>query len=368
MKFMIKNLSIFSTLLFIAAQPSAEAVELQYLQTWQSGAIQINGSYAGSLSNTNNYRLPSAINFVSTYSHSDYASEFLIDNVTSTYRTAADSKITAGTRSFNPTTDQTYQDVGTTVTVVGSSGNPIQPPDIIHNYTVNSEQGFSLESALEWDGNDPFLKARVNQTVIHYYDADPDSPLYQAADWMDDFNAPDLSISKVGQKAINALKSLHILNEEGKNLFIKKKTTVLGVRGSIQMDGTSIFTASPGTLAYDLTLPGSSEFNLPFAFTANKDEATLDAYFDGLLLGSISGNDYTLDELAFMSLDITGLEGQTGLLEFIINTTGAESANVFIPNSISSAYVSAVPVPAAVWLFGSGLLGLIGVARRKKAA
>lgn len=28
---------------------------------------------------------------------------------------------------------------------------------------------------------------------------------------------------------------------------------------------------------------------------------------------------------------------------------------------------SAVPIPAAVWLFGSGLLGLIGVARRKKA-
>jgi hypothetical protein len=31
------------------------------------------------------------------------------------------------------------------------------------------------------------------------------------------------------------------------------------------------------------------------------------------------------------------------------------------------AAVPAVPVPAAVWLFGSGLLGLIGVARRKKA-
>ena len=29
--------------------------------------------------------------------------------------------------------------------------------------------------------------------------------------------------------------------------------------------------------------------------------------------------------------------------------------------------VSAVPIPAAVWLFGSGLLGLVGVARRKKA-
>jgi PKD repeat protein len=29
--------------------------------------------------------------------------------------------------------------------------------------------------------------------------------------------------------------------------------------------------------------------------------------------------------------------------------------------------VSAVPVPAAVWLFGSGLLGVIGIARRKKS-
>jgi hypothetical protein len=27
-----------------------------------------------------------------------------------------------------------------------------------------------------------------------------------------------------------------------------------------------------------------------------------------------------------------------------------------------------VPVPAAVWLFGSGLLGLVGISRRKKAA
>jgi len=29
--------------------------------------------------------------------------------------------------------------------------------------------------------------------------------------------------------------------------------------------------------------------------------------------------------------------------------------------------ITAVPIPAAVWLFGSGLLGLIGIARRKKA-
>jgi len=31
------------------------------------------------------------------------------------------------------------------------------------------------------------------------------------------------------------------------------------------------------------------------------------------------------------------------------------------------ASISAVPVPAAVWLFGSGLIGLIGIARRRKS-
>jgi hypothetical protein len=35
--------------------------------------------------------------------------------------------------------------------------------------------------------------------------------------------------------------------------------------------------------------------------------------------------------------------------------------------AVHSGDVSAVPVPAAVWLFGSGLIGLIGVARRKSA-
>ncbi len=34
--------------------------------------------------------------------------------------------------------------------------------------------------------------------------------------------------------------------------------------------------------------------------------------------------------------------------------------------AVQSGDISAVPVPAAVWLFGSGLLGLVGVARRKR--
>ena len=43
-----------------------------------------------------------------------------------------------------------------------------------------------------------------------------------------------------------------------------------------------------------------------------------------------------------------------------------KTANSFYGWAVQSGDVSAVPVPAAVWLFGSGLLGLFGVARRKK--
>lgn len=38
-----------------------------------------------------------------------------------------------------------------------------------------------------------------------------------------------------------------------------------------------------------------------------------------------------------------------------------------LSSNLATVSVSAVPVPAAVWLFGSGLIGLIGFARRKKA-
>jgi hypothetical protein len=42
------------------------------------------------------------------------------------------------------------------------------------------------------------------------------------------------------------------------------------------------------------------------------------------------------------------------------DSTFTEITPVFVDGSVT---VSAVPVPAAVWLFGSGLLGLVGVAR-----
>jgi hypothetical protein len=44
------------------------------------------------------------------------------------------------------------------------------------------------------------------------------------------------------------------------------------------------------------------------------------------------------------------------------------TTNDDVPISGGSTGTNAVPVPAAVWLMGSGLLGLVGVARRRKVA
>jgi hypothetical protein len=47
---------------------------------------------------------------------------------------------------------------------------------------------------------------------------------------------------------------------------------------------------------------------------------------------------------------------------------GTPYTEKFNATLLGTAAPTAVPVPAAVWLFGSGLLGLVGIARRKKKA
>lgn len=67
---------------------------------------------------------------------------------------------------------------------------------------------------------------------------------------------------------------------------------------------------------------------------------------------------------------------QEDIYDAIIGTAFATSAPpAFSPlpdptffGTFTFSAASAVPIPAAVWLFGSGLLGLIGIARRTKAA
>ena len=61
----------------------------------------------------------------------------------------------------------------------------------------------------------------------------------------------------------------------------------------------------------------------------------------------------------------------SGGIDFLISAPCGAAAgcvsDYYIDNiSVEFGEASAVPVPAAAWLFGSSLLGLVGVAKRKK--
>jgi hypothetical protein len=64
--------------------------------------------------------------------------------------------------------------------------------------------------------------------------------------------------------------------------------------------------------------------------------------------------------------DVTG--GVTLQLKTACGPVEGCGVDAYFDNITITTDVSAIPVPAAVWLFGSGLVGLVGVARRKKAA
>lgn len=78
-----------------------------------------------------------------------------------------------------------------------------------------------------------------------------------------------------------------------------------------------------------------------------------------------------------ITIDVEGIGANSGLYSYGTGqgATGTDGGTVFDQNSgltsvspeLVQVSLKAVPIPAAVWLFGSGLLGLVGVSRRKKA-
>jgi hypothetical protein len=84
-------------------------------------------------------------------------------------------------------------------------------------------------------------------------------------------------------------------------------------------------------------------------------------------LDEIQPGSFTLASLDF-TVDVLDPGASTIVAIDTVNALGDGFGAALTVESTTDAVINAVPVPAAVWLFGSGLIGLIGLARRKQSA
>jgi len=68
--------------------------------------------------------------------------------------------------------------------------------------------------------------------------------------------------------------------------------------------------------------------------------------------------------MTIATIDLTVLTAGTSSL-VIQNSQFFDDVSTQLDPTLDAGAISSVPVPAAAWLFGSGLLGLVGVARKK---
>jgi len=144
--------------------------------------------------------------------------------------------------------------------------------------------------------------------------------------------------------------------------------TNIGGSGSIDVDGNVSYTPT-GRLGAAATFAylGTPAWNI--------DDVSPNAApgYVGFTSGSMTNFAFTTQWDPSLTLSGTTLDANldaTIVSVGNIGTAWGPFANTAYSEvwSVSFTETSAVPVPAAVWLFGSGLVGLAGVARRRKSA
>jgi hypothetical protein len=134
---------------------------------------------------------------------------------------------------------------------------------------------------------------------------------------------------------------------------------------------TAVLTSTDGittnmmTFSTDLASGTANKFFLiaTAAFASTNGAVMPDYIMDDGFLFTAGG---TVDFGLGVSEIMHGILPTDGILSLnAILSTGTNSPTNYAGDTGSVAATSAVPVPAAVWLFGSGLIGLFGVTRRK---
>ena len=128
----------------------------------------------------------------------------------------------------------------------------------------------------------------------------------------------------------------------------------------------------PTDFFWDASVLTSFTGSASATFTAFENTDFTQSFFTSEIFGLTSGvrSDFGSFDSAFTDLNGAFTITNNGVDDIqLTDVIISNFAGTASPSNIATVTItpSAVPVPAAAWLFGSGLLGLIGVARRYKA-
>mgnify|MGYP001817467390 FL=1 len=132
------------------------------------------------------------------------------------------------------------------------------------------------------------------------------------------------------------------------------------VVGSISIDQTSYFEDYEwGAAGYEFLWEA---FDATAILNGNPNPFATEDGTNGDALLAYLGCETSLEFPCLPSID------QTGTIQLTFDVTAGKKYGFGAEGAVwMNTQVNPIPVPAAVWLFGSGLLGLVGIARRKKA-
>jgi hypothetical protein len=112
----------------------------------------------------------------------------------------------------------------------------------------------------------------------------------------------------------------------------------------------------------DLVGAGTFEFNgAHFTSAWNNQNLSFEGWNDGVLVYASDNFAINTEIPLFVSLNWLGID------RLVINNDPNGNMHWVMDNFTFNENVAQTPVPAAVWLFGSALAGLVGMGKRKKA-
>lgn len=157
--------------------------------------------------------------------------------------------------------------------------------------------------------------------------------------------------------------------DEDQNIDITVDLTV-----DILADGLGGSTGSPGIVPMGSTVASHYVFFDPGPLSRQAGTVSFDSDIFGIITstGNLAASDFLINTgVTYLNPTQRGLEGGdivtiTGLQTISVNwLAGNPGDYIRVLTDFSPGAV--IPIPSAVWLFASGLLGLIGIARRRAA-